>query len=588
MRHLLYHFGYDWYVVQLLDLLTVSVAAAQFVVDGTQTPTNVFDYTRTKTQHNSPPWVTALDPNSPAIRYQTPGNSRKRFGAVALCKLLLNTDDPCVRLLHRRSIKPPQERFDLSRQIVMRCLSDGTFGTTPIEISAETYAVQPKLFHIPALEFGQGQILHVGTGPGRIPLRDFARSRLDHLLDSAAGFAVTSPLDVQHLLVPLSLERQVTTDFKKRIDGVVREFIHAPYHTELVVFDDRQAWTLKAQVDAILAVLDKMDIQHGRGILILPAQAKKDLHNYLKRRLKDRWQFQCVAAAKLRDFYCLVKRDATVEWQVRPDRERRYTSYLRYTALGLLIVNRQWGWVLADSMHYDAYIAVDVLHHTAAFCFFYEGGRRCFLVSAESKRKEKLLRQQVRELVYRNLKDHLQGRAPIRSLVLRRDGKLFAEEWAGLELAIQQLQAEGLLPEELLYGAVEVQKTSLAAVRMARHTDNGLANPRIATAYQLGDKEGLLCTTGFPFSYPGTVKPLHVCIAHGALDLWKVLEDTAGMALLAWAAPDRSMRLSIDLKLCDDFLRAVAAEADQDEAAFGEVDEAPDDPAVSAWGGATA
>lgn len=39
---------------------------------------------------------------------------------------------------------------------------------------------------------------------------------------------------------------------------------------------------------------------------------------------------------------------------------------------------------------------------------------------------------------------------------------------------------------------------------------------------------------------------------------------------LCWPVPDRYIRLSIDIKLCDDHLRSVAAEADDDEAVYGD------------------
>ena len=49
------------------------------------------------------------------------------------------------------------------------------------------------------------------------------------------------------------------------------------------------------------------------------------------------------------------------------------------------------------------------------------------------------------------------------------------------------------------------------------------------------------------------------------------------LSQLCWPVPDRCMRLSIDLKLCDDNLRSSAAVADEDEGQFGE--EEPDDAA---------
>jgi len=49
------------------------------------------------------------------------------------------------------------------------------------------------------------------------------------------------------------------------------------------------------------------------------------------------------------------------------------------------------------------------------------------------------------------------------------------------------------------------------------------------------------------------------------------LEDVFRMSQLCWPVPDRCMRLPIDIKLCDDFLRSTAGQAEDDEAMYGEV-----------------
>jgi hypothetical protein len=74
---------------------------------------------------------------------------------------------------------------------------------------------------------------------------------------------------------------------------------------------------------------------------------------------------------------------------VAEDFAKRYVSYLRYTAMGLLLVNRQWPWVLPEGTHYDMYIALDVLNHTAAFTFFSQGGRQCYVETVESRQRGK-------------------------------------------------------------------------------------------------------------------------------------------------------------------------------------------------------
>ena len=57
LRHCLYHFGHQWYVVQLLQPTGLSVAEQEFVVDGTGQIAQVLPYTREKCEINPPPWI---------------------------------------------------------------------------------------------------------------------------------------------------------------------------------------------------------------------------------------------------------------------------------------------------------------------------------------------------------------------------------------------------------------------------------------------------------------------------------------------------------------------------------------------------
>jgi hypothetical protein len=572
MRHVLYHFGHRWYTVQLLDILGVSIKEARFQPQDAAEATTVFDYTRAENKDNPPPWIQALDPASPAITYRSPGRDQVRFAAAALGKLIYRTDAPEVRHLHRRSIKQPTDRFRFTSMIVERYFKKARFGETALDIAREPHRVSPKIFSIPTLEFGQGHSLRVSGQASRdtVPLSDLPSARMNKLLDPQCGFAVTSPLDAQYVLIPQSLTREIATDFRSALEGAVRGFIHSPYRLEAVLYDDRQARTLKQQVDSIVAALATARVSHGHGVLVLPVQAKSDLHNYVKSKLKDTIQVQCVSASKIQEFYRTVLRGGRGQVEVRPELRGRYTSYLRYTALGLLIVNRQWGWVLKDGTNYDGYVSFDVLSNYAAFSFFYEGGRKCFIRTFPSRQKEKLLRAQVREIVYDALKQDLHCGIRIGSLVLQRDGRLFESEWAGFSDAIKKLIQEKLLPSGFVFGAIEVHKKSTNTVRIARTGIDGLRNPRIGIGLELTDEEGIICNTGYPFRLNGSVNPLFIRVVRGELELSRVLEDAFQKSLLSWPVPDRMIRLPIDLKLCDEFLRAVAADADEDEAVYGE------------------
>ena len=165
---------------------------------------------------------------------------------------------------------------------------------------------------------------------------------------------------------------------------------------------------------------------------------------------------------------------------------------------------------------------------------------------------------------------------------MRRDGKLFESEYLGFEDAIQKLANEDLLPSDILIGGVEIPKHHSYGIRLVESSSKGLQNPTVGAWEAWSETEGIVCTTGWPFNIPGTVEPLVVRVVHGNLKIEWVLEDTFGMSQLCWPVPTGCMRLPVDLKLCDEHLRAFSGRADEDSALFGETLEDDDEPLLTA------
>ena len=575
MRRVLYHFGHRWYPVQILGPTGKTISQQRFIPNGTGNAISVFDYTKQVVGGaKAPAWIVSLDRESPAITYQNSGNKQKRYGAATLCKVMLSTEDPRVSRLHNYSIRPPDKRIAQIRRVVQKYLQNCSLEGHSIEVSSEPVRLNRRVFAVPAQEFGQGRALRVGrnSSKGQIRLQDLGRKRMELLLDPNGGVAVSNPLDAQYLIVPASQARSIVEDFQKRLEQTTRDILQRSFRFEKIVYQDQGMRSLKQQVDSILRAIDNAHTASGRGVLMLPVNAEKDLHNFLKKKLHEKFQFQCVAARKVSDFYYLRPRGGKRVYSTRNEMGSQYVSYLRYAAMGLLIVNRQWPWVLENGTHYDIYIGLDVLSGTAAFTFFSRGGRTCFLHPVESQQKEKLLRKQVRSVVYEQLKADLKrGTKPPCSIVLRRDGRAFASEQKGFTDAMKRLVAEGYLQSNVRAGVIEIHKTSAEGVRLVEELSDGtLRNPTIGAWEMIDDSKGIVCTTGYPFKFRGTVKPLAVQIVAGNLTLEHVLEDTFAMSQLCWPVPNRCMRLSVDLKLCDDYLRSIAAEADDDGGQFGD------------------
>ncbi|HTV40744.1 MAG TPA: hypothetical protein VMF08_09225 [Candidatus Sulfotelmatobacter sp.] len=584
-RRMLYHFGPQIYPVKFQKRTGKSLRAQQFSAEGSNKISNVFDWTVERA--GEAPAGRRLDPDSMAIQYRNVGNEEERYGALSLCKLMLNNDDSRVARSRREHQRTPRQRIERATGIVSNFLTGVRLSGVNLKFSSALRSATAKHFGYPEIRFGNGRVLRVSKTPnnGSVLLKDLARTRAAMLEDKNVGFAVLSELDDQVLIAPRSLRVDVVNDLKSRIEGLVSSLIRKPYTLQLVRYNDENKRTLRDQVKAVVSSLKEFEVEGGRGVLVLPPRSQPDLHNYIKKNLRNHVQFQCMSAEKLSSFYPSNGggnnqgnsngqnyhngRDGQKQI-VRPFPENKFRSYLLNMVMGLMIVNRQWPWVLNKPTHYDAYIGLDVLDHTAAFTFFYEGGAVCAMRDQESSHKEKLSRELVAKLVYDGLKQDLPDLdEPPRSIVLRRDGRLFDSEWLGFLDAIKKLKAEGLLQADILTGAVEVPKHYSYGVRLAESGSNGLQNPELGAWERLTATEGIVCTTGLPFNIPGTVEPLVVRVVRADLNLEWVLEDTFGMSQLCWPVPTACMRLPIDLKLCDEHLRAFAGRADEDNALFG-------------------
>jgi len=574
MRHFLYCFGDQFYQVQLLGSAGQSVKDQKFQLDPSRPPVDVFSYTKEKWGNKHIQHIDTLNPDSPAILYKYPGSERQAHGAAALCKLILPTEDARVKTLHSRSIQSPASRFQEIEGIIKRYFQNLRLGDKKVIVSTDTYREDKRCFAVPDQLVGHGKTIHVrrnGSDVG-ITLSSLGQTRMRYLLTPEIGSLSTSVFDAQYILLPLTLNRDIAEDFCTKIKQSIRDIYPCHYDATPVFYDDRDARTLEKQVQAVLNAIAANEIDHGYALLILPSRAESDLHNYIKKDLWPHIQCQCASAGAIESFY----RNDRNNWVVKEESRRRYSSYLRYLALGVLIVNRKWISALGEPLKYDVHIGIDVLNRMAGFTYVYLGGEKAYFRSYPTPQKEKLstrnLRKVLRDDLGRDIRDS--GITP-RHIIVHRDGRSFSTEIKGLHEAIHSLKDEGMIGPDTLVGVVEIHKQSAYPLRMAEGTGlDSLDNPRVGGWFRINEKEGIVCNTGVPFLTQGTTKPLHVRIADGNLEIEKVLQDVFALSNLTWSAPDKCQRLPITTKLGDTFLRPIASPADMEKALYGEEEEA--------------
>jgi len=581
LRHCLYQFGHRWYRIQLRGLTGNSISEQKFKDERTDEIRTVYDHTRNQCSKPWPDYIQTLDPDSPAILYRYPGSEKERYGAAALCRLLYPTDDPRVKTIHPHSARDPASRFREITQIVKRFFGEVYLGDIRIQVNPAPFTVPKRYFPVPDQRFGHDTVLHVKRHreDDGIDVKELGSTRLQYLASQDIGLLGVSEFPAQYIFIPQSLPRSVSKHFQEEFRKTLQRFSPYEYQPSPMLYDDRQARSLRQQVKAFEDAVQTNRISRGYALLILPGNVAKDLHNYLKRCFWPRLQFQCATARKILSYYQETFDDQPV-YTLKSDLKGKFASYLRNTAFGLLNVNRMWPWALKTPLHYEAYVGIDVLNGTAGFTFIFQNARQCFFEDFPSKQKEKLTRNQMATILYDTLHTHLIAlEVRPQSLIIHRDGRTYESEQAGIQQAVKRLKSEGVLTADAIVGVVDIRKTSAIRLRIVEERSDGLlVNPRIGAYYVPRDnsREGFVCNTGWPFDLPGTAKPLHACIIEGDLDIRWVLEDTFSLSQLIWAAPDRCARLPLTIKLADDFLEPIAAESDAEKALYGDEDE-PDE-----------
>jgi hypothetical protein len=157
----------------------------------------------------------------------------------------------------------------------------------------------------------------------------------------------------------------------------------------------------------------------------------------------------------------------------------------------------------------------------------------------------------------------------MQTIVVQRDGRLFATELTGAKDAIEMAKKEGILPSDVSLNFIEIPKSSPAPVRIFdKYTQHGrpdtVDNPQIGSYFIPTNKDGYVCTTGKEFYHPGTANALHVKYIEGKMQFEHILEDVYALTCLSLTRPEDCSRDPFTLKLADIRLREHAGGYDED------------------------
>ncbi len=584
-RSCVYKMGHNWFEVTLDGLADVK-AGEPFIPLGGEA-VSLIDYLTKRSRKPVPSSIANLASDGAAIYYRTNGPGKKS-APTALCYLVQDTHSREGARHHHETPMKPQDRYRQINRLVTKFLKKVPVGNITLSVSERPGCVRAKPFMPPSLRFGNGAVLSI-DGDNQddcAAIKDYGQCRLTLLKDNKAGFYEQSRLNRQYLVLPKSVRNSFGAQFLKDLTREVDKLYPAGggYDPEIVIYDDPDGRRgFAGQSRAIKKAVENHRVKPGDALVMV--------HRYERRpRSADQ-----LAAWTVKEFpslfglngavihtdmakkaYAAKKYGNETRYVVRSAERGRLSGYLRNVALNkILLANGKWPFVLDTLLHADLVIGIDVKNNTAAFTLIADRGQIIRFSMSPSRQKEQLLKAQVKKVVYEIIrKDAPYFKQRPAKIVIHRDGRAWPAEVEGLRAACEQLAEEGHFDTDWRLTVVEIRKSAPAPLRMfnvKRRKDSqvlDVENPTVGTWLQTAPDEGYVCTTGQPFSIPGTSNPLHIRRAEGDMSIEHCLSDLFSLSCLTWTRPEGATRLPLSLKLCDRSLFDEAAEYDQDAIEF--------------------
>ncbi len=586
-KNCIYHYGEDWYEIQISSLGERYSEHLLVLEDGTII--SLQEFITQNADEPLPPELAQLSPDTSVVVYYN-NRGQERAAPTLLCYPIYGTDDDQTGQQHQGTILRADNRYGQILDVAGQYLNKLRMGNTLIRLAPQPL-INPseyRVFQVPDLRFGNGTVLSVRRTEGaqQTSLNELGAKRLALLRDNTAGFYVSRPLDQQYHIVPISVYRSwgktFVADLKREMK---RQYPIDDYEPQVLYYDDSGKSTFVQQGRQLKKFIRGRKWKPGFAVIMIhpivgkEAGQEDQLAALALRELRKQGVHGAVIHVTTgRDCYEYVVNKSVQASYVWPsDRFKRgqLVGYIRNIVLNkILLTNSIWPFILETPLHADVVIGLDVKGRTASLVVVSKRGasiRRS--LPYESKQKEKLLDGQARRYFIEILREEIASLDPgetIRNIVVHRDGIAFDSEIKGIRAAIEALKEAGDLPNDATLTILEIAKSAIVSVRLFDITrqdkqDDSIQNPEVGECYLVGKSDAYLCSTGRAFEHrgkqTGTSQPLHVHYVEGGLDFIECLEDIYALTTLAWTRPEDCSRVPITIRLNDRFLQE---EADYD------------------------
>lgn len=415
-----------------------------------------------------------------------------------------------------------------------------------------------ELLPCPELLFGKGRRVAPPARPTVDEYQRYYRERIKALADGGLlHFDESAGRDI-YLVTPSpssSWSERLQRAFVRDFTETVSDFASRTFNVREIRADAVEVIVERLGAAALtreqgggrttVVVFDDTSDDPAPYCLLSHGLVRWNLKRVTRRTVENKWQFRQNARG----------------YEARRRAEQRWKSMIQLTVLDTLLQMDATPWCLRGSP-YDACLAIDVGEGRKYFAMSLlicrdEAVRPSFVRVTQAWPKGDSDREEVNQIHLREkiawLFDQYPGStfAPLRSLLILRDGRLCGDESAGIAKAIDPLHKTGRLLQAGYVDVADVHKRTTKSLRMWYPVDDTSTNVLEGQAVYLDKARVLVSCTGMA-TLPSNVTA-EPCLleAHNGADMRRVARAFFAYAQLNYSTPAKAHREALPIHLTD-------------------------------------
>lgn len=497
-----------------------------------------------------------VKPNDSVAKVSFPGINYPR--PVAANRLYLRVMNDVVPAQLKQVDKiSPKERCTLIEKFWMN-LGDHPLRLDKPLIAKSFWQPQKQLLPIkpPRLKFAKGKGLSSKNGTPNSSSEYYRRR--SSLLDQVGCLYIPPATSRSiHIRVPDTVEQAAIDRIAKDLTGCLSRWTNKQITFDLETYKS---------VDVALLSLQQ---EPGSGIVVFIFE-DEDPATYFKVSSElIGWRVKRITSRTLIDHFRRLPQDERIP-SYNDNRQlrgmRNWRSFIEMSALDVLQQMDCVPWGLADPLHYEAQLAIDVGWDRRYFALSLficrpESMRPSFSLNTLALPKPDTKHETINEVVLKDaiikLFQKVKQRefVPLRSILIIRDGHECGRELYSIAQAKDELIQAGFLEESGRVDTVDFHKRSVKRIRMWFKNHAGqISNVPEGTAFRINSKTVVLANTGTSTLSQGTAEPVMLVAHRDDIDIFAISQDVHSATQLNWSSPRVAQRLPIALKQTDEEL----------------------------------